>query len=141
MDAKSFRARARKWCRKELRPLLIMALVVFSIRSSFADWNDVPTGSMKPTIIEGDRIFVNKLAYDLKVPFTTFHLLEWSNPKAGEIVVFDSPKGGTPICQRDRRRRQACGDGHAFDCQRDAVVRSRDGSPRPVFHARRQPRQ
>ena len=57
-------------------------LVVLSFRSSVADWNDVPTGSMKPDILEGDRIFVNKLAYDLKVPFTTWHLAQWGTPSA-----------------------------------------------------------
>jgi signal peptidase I len=46
---------------------------------------------MKPTILEGDRIFVNKLAYDLKIPFTTVHLAEWGDPRRGEIVVLWSP--------------------------------------------------
>jgi signal peptidase I len=77
-----------------------LALVMFSIRSSLADWNDVPTGSMKPTILEGDRVFVNKLAYDLKVPFTTWHIAEWSNPQRGDIVVFFSPKDGTRLVKR-----------------------------------------
>jgi signal peptidase I len=80
VNVKKYRAVARRWWRQEIRPLLILALVMFSIRSSLADWNDVPTGSMKPTILEGDRVFVNKLAYDLKVPFTTWHITEWSNP-------------------------------------------------------------
>ena len=80
--------------------MLVMALVLFSIRSSLADWNDVPTGSMKPTILEGDRVFVNKLAYDLKVPFTTWHLAEWGNPQRGDIVVFYSPKDETRLVKR-----------------------------------------
>jgi signal peptidase I len=46
---------------------------------------------MKPTILEGDRIFVNKLSYDLKIPFTTYHVAVWDHPKRGEIVVFFSP--------------------------------------------------
>jgi signal peptidase I len=100
MDAKILRVQARKLWREELRPLLIVALIVFAARSSFADWNTVPTGSMKPTILEGDRIFVNKLAYDLKVPFTTLHLAEWSAPRRGDIVVFYSPKGGTRLVKR-----------------------------------------
>lgn len=100
MDAKTFRARARTWLRRELRPLLITALAIFAVRSSFADWNDVPTGSMKPTILEGDRVFVNKLAYDLKVPFTTLHIAEWGAPKRGDIVVFYSPKDGTRLVKR-----------------------------------------
>jgi len=92
MKSEKYRALARRWWRQEIRPLLILALVLFSIRSSLADWNNVPTGSMKPTILEGDRVFVNKLAYDLKVPFTTWHIAQWSNPQRGDIVVFFSPK-------------------------------------------------
>lgn len=100
MDVKALRVRARKWLRQELRPLLVTVLVIFAVRSSFADWNDVPTGSMKPTILEGDRVFVNKLAYDLKVPFTTLHIAEWGAPRRGDIVVFYSPKDGTRLVKR-----------------------------------------
>jgi signal peptidase I len=100
MNVEKYRAVARRWWRQEIRPLLILALVMFSVRSSLADWNDVPTGSMKPTILEGDRVFVNKLAYDLKVPFTTWHLADWSNPQRGDIVVFYSPKDGQRLVKR-----------------------------------------
>src|SRR5205814_7105646 len=100
MKAGSLRARARKLWKEEIQPLVILALVPFSIRSSLADWNDVPTGSMKPTILEGDRVYVNKLAYDLKVPFTTWHLAQWDNPKRGEIVVFYSPHDGKRLVKR-----------------------------------------
>src|ERR1041385_2304475 len=100
MNISALRSRARLWWRKEIRPLLILAVILFAIRSSLADWNDVPTGSMKPTILEGDRVFVNKLAYDLKVPFTTWHLAQWSNPKRGEVVVFYSPYDGTRLVKR-----------------------------------------
>jgi len=100
MDAKTVRSKLRRWWRKEIRPLLILALVLCSIRSSLADWNDVPTGSMQPTILPGDRVFVNKLAYDLKFPFTTWHLAEWGNPRRGDVVVFYSPKDGTRLVKR-----------------------------------------
>jgi signal peptidase I len=100
MNAKTFRSRARHWWRKEIRPLLILTVILFSIRSSLADWNDVPSGSMRPTIIEGDRIWVNKLAYDLKVPFSTWRIAEWGNPQRGDIVVFFSPHDGTRLVKR-----------------------------------------
>ncbi len=99
-DPKTFRARAAQWWKKEILPLLILAVVLFAARSSLADWNDVPSGSMRPTILEGDRIFVNKLAYDLKVPFTTWHIAEWSNPQRGDIVVFFSPHDGKRLVKR-----------------------------------------
>jgi signal peptidase I len=92
--------RWNRFVREEARGLIIVALVICVFRSAVADWNDVPTGSMKPTIMEGDRILVNKLAYDLKVPFTTWHLAEWGNPRRGEIVVFYSPADGVRLVKR-----------------------------------------
>ncbi len=100
MTQNTFRTRARHYWRQEIRPLLLILLVVCAVRSSFADWNDVPTGSMKPTILEGDRVWVNKLAYDLKVPFTTWRLANWSNPQRGDIVVFFSPHDGLRLVKR-----------------------------------------
>lgn len=81
-------------------PILLTVIILTPIRSSLADWNDVPTGSMKPTILEGDRVFVNKLAYDLKVPLTTWHLVRWSNPKRGDIVVCYSPADNIRLIKR-----------------------------------------
>ena len=92
--------RLRRYWRQEVRPLLVLALIIFSVKSSLADWNVVPTGSMKPTILEGDRVFVNKLAYDLKVPFTTWHMAVWSKPRRGDIVVFFSPQDETRLVKR-----------------------------------------
>ena len=66
---------SRRIWREWVKPLLVILVILFSVRSAIADWNDVPTGSMKPTIMEGDRIFVNKLAYDLKVPFVGWRLI------------------------------------------------------------------
>ena len=79
----------REWA----KPILTVLLLASAFRSAIADWNDVPTGSMKPTILEGDRIFVNKLAYDLKIPFTTMQLARWAEPERGEVVVCFSPNG------------------------------------------------
>jgi signal peptidase I len=89
----------RFW-KEQIRPLAIVIVLVCSFKSAIADYNVVPTGSMKPSIIEGDRIFVNKLAYDLKVPFTTWHIASWANPARGDVVVFNSPKDGTRLVKR-----------------------------------------
>jgi len=97
------RTKPRRWVRiwrKHLRPLLVLVIVLCAFRSAVADWNDVPTGSMKPTILEGDRIFVNKLAYGLKAPFTNWRLARWSAPDRGDVVVFYSPADGTRLVKR-----------------------------------------
>jgi signal peptidase I len=79
---------------------VVALLIATSFKPAIADWNVVPTGSMKPTIVEGDRIFVNKLAYDLKVPYTTWHLAQWGEPHRGDIVVFYSPVDGQRLVKR-----------------------------------------
>lgn len=80
--------------------VLVAVLIATSFKSAIADWNFVPSGSMKPTIVEGDRIFVNKLAYDFKVPYTTWHIIKWGNPKRGDVVVFYSPVDKTRLVKR-----------------------------------------
>lgn len=86
----------REW----IKPLLVVGIVLGSFRSAIADWNDVPSGSMKPTILEGDRVFVNKIAYDLKIPFTTWRVTEWSNPQRGDVVVLYSPHDEKRLIKR-----------------------------------------
>lgn len=91
---------ARGIWREWIVPLLTVIVVMSFLRSAVADWNDVPTGSMKPTIVEGDRIFVNKAAYDLRVPFTLKRLASWGDPHRGDIVVLFSPDDGRRLVKR-----------------------------------------
>jgi signal peptidase I len=82
------------------RSVLVIVVVITALRSAVADWNDVPTGSMRPTILEGDRIVVNKLAYDLKVPYTRLRVAWREDPKRGDIVVLQSPADGARLVKR-----------------------------------------
>lgn len=86
----------REW----LRPFFVLLLILLTVRSVVVDWNHVPTGSMKPSILEGDRILVNKLAYDLRVPFTLRRISAWSAPARGDVVVFLSPQDGKRLVKR-----------------------------------------
>ena len=94
------RGRVKHFMTEWVKPIIIVLMIVGSFRSAVADWNDVPTGSMKPTILEGERIFVNKLAYDLKVPFTRWRVAVWDNPRRGDIVVLFSPADGRRLVKR-----------------------------------------
>ena len=85
---------------KENKSFLLFIILMFVFRSAVADWNEVPTGSMKPTIIEGDRIFVNKMAYDVRVPFTHISLVKISDPVKGDIVIFDSEVSDKRLVKR-----------------------------------------
>lgn len=85
---------------RESRGIVIFLVIMVLFRSAIADWNQVPTGSMKPTILEGDRVVVNKLAYDLKIPFTGWQVQAWADPQPGEIVTFYSPKDEKLLIKR-----------------------------------------
>ena len=90
---------SRIW--KQWRGIIIfIVFVVIPVKSSLADWNWVPTGSMNPTILEGDLIYVDKLAYDLRFPLTFYRLAEWSEPERGDIVVCFSPEDQTRLVKR-----------------------------------------
>ena len=86
-----------------LRELLfvgLLALVLFSARSSLADHYVVPTSSMEFTLMPGDRVLVNKLAYGLRVPFLGWRITDGARPARGEVVVFDSPETGKRLIKR-----------------------------------------
>lgn len=85
---------------KDNKSLLLFLVLMMVFRSAVADWNDVPSGSMKPTIIEGDRLLINKMAYDLRVPFTTVSLVHLDDPKRGEIIIFESEVSDKRLVKR-----------------------------------------
>lgn len=71
--------------------------LVFFIRSSFYESFKIPSGSMIPTILVGDHVFVNKFAYRFNLPFSEYFgkpktLFEIKNPDQGDIIVFESPR-------------------------------------------------
>jgi signal peptidase I len=85
---------------REWRGFLAFVLVMLVFRSAVADWNQVPSGSMLPSILVGDRIVVDKLAYDLRVPFTHVRLATWRAPARGDVVTFTSPEDGRLLVKR-----------------------------------------
>lgn len=66
--------------------------VLLITRASLADHYRVPSGSMEPTIQIGDHLFVNKLAYDIRLPLTDIAVLRLNEPRRGEVIVFGYPR-------------------------------------------------
>lgn len=87
-----------RWIVENLTSLALALLIVFMIRSSVVEAFKIPSGSMIPTLLIGDHIFVNKFAYGLKIPFSDWftdhpiYLIKRDLPKRGDIVVFLFPK-------------------------------------------------
>ncbi len=82
--------------------LILAAVIVFSLaaRSAIADHYYIPSESMEYSLLVGDRVFVDKRAYGLRLPFTNIELLGGRSPERGEIVVFDSPESGVRLIKR-----------------------------------------
>ena len=78
--------------------LFFSLLLVFAVRSSIIEAFKIPSGSMIPTLLVGDYIFVNKFAYGLHFPFAEWvsdepvTLIHRDGPKHGDIIVFKYPK-------------------------------------------------
>lgn len=85
---------------KNNRSFIVFIALMSVFRSAVADWYEVPTGSMKPTIQEGDRILTNKMAYDLRIPFTHIPLVKLNDPQTGDIIVFDSKAADKRLIKR-----------------------------------------
>ncbi len=85
------KTRAKSVLREYAEAIVIAILLALVIRAFVVQAFKIPSGSMKPTLLIGDHILVNKFIYGIKVPFTDYELIHISNPKRGDIVVFEYP--------------------------------------------------
>ena len=85
---------------KSNRWFIVLLLCFGVFRTAVADWNPIPSGSMRPTLLEGDVVLVNRLAYDLKLPLTDVILAHIDDPQRGDVVTFSSPLDGTRLIKR-----------------------------------------
>lgn len=69
-------------------PVLLFVLI---IRSFVFEPFRIPSGSMMPTLLEGDFIFVNKFAYGLRLPVINSKIVEVGEPRRGDVIVFKLP--------------------------------------------------
>jgi signal peptidase I len=93
-----FKYLSKLW--QENKSLVLFAFSMLVFRSAVADYYHIPSGSMEPTIAVGDRISVDKMAYDFRLPFSHVPLLKLSAPKRGDIIVFDSKAADNRLIKR-----------------------------------------
>jgi signal peptidase I len=89
----------KTWLR-ENRGFLVFLLCFGVFRTAVADWNPIPSASMRPTLLEGDVVLVNRLAYDLKLPLTDRVIAPLAEPQRGDVVTFSSPADGVRLIKR-----------------------------------------
>jgi signal peptidase I len=88
-----------RWRRSVYAIAAVLAVLLLA-RSSLASHYVIPTGSMRPTVEIGDRIFANKLAYGLRLPWLGTYVAQFRTPERSHVVVLESPEDGTTLLKR-----------------------------------------
>jgi signal peptidase I len=82
----------RKSVVREYAEAIVIAIILaLFIRTFVIQAFKIPSGSMKPTLLVGDHILVNKFIYGIKLPFTDKILISIDEPERGDVVVFKFP--------------------------------------------------
>ena len=76
---------------KKMMILIWIILLALVLRWSVMEVYVIPETGMMPTLFANDHIFVNKLAYGLRLPFLRSVSLKWSQPRRGDIILFRAP--------------------------------------------------
>lgn len=84
--------RKKSVIREWVESIIVAFVLAMFIRIFFVEPYKIPTGSMRPTLREGDIILVNKFLYGAKIPFTSLRLPGLRKPKRGDVVVFIYPQ-------------------------------------------------
>jgi signal peptidase I len=89
----TYMAHLRKSAMREYAESIGMAVAVALVLRAFVvEAFIIPSASMDPTLLEGDRLFVNKGSYGVRLPFTTTRVVDFSQPERGDVVVFVFPR-------------------------------------------------
>jgi signal peptidase I len=84
--------REKKFWTEGWGSLVVAMLCAMFIRWSLLEAYVIPSGSMFPTLLVHDHIFVNKLVYGLRIPFTEKWMVKFSDPQRGDVIVFKYPR-------------------------------------------------
>ena len=88
---------------EQLGTLALAVLVALGIRTFVVEPFRIPSGSMLPTLLIGDHLFVNKFIYGIEIPFTDVRLPGLRDPQRGDVIVFTVAKRGGETYPVDER--------------------------------------
>lgn len=114
MSAKKKKSVVRDW----VESIIIAFILAMFIRTFIVQAFKIPTGSMRMTLVEGDRILVSKFIYGARIPFTNIRLPAVRQPKRGDVIVFVYPEDIT----RDYIKRLIALGGEAVQIQNGKIL-------------------
>ena len=118
----------REW----IESIVIAFILAMVIRAFVVQAFKIPTGSMRPTLLEGDVILVNKFIYGAKIPFTNLRLPGFRQPKRGDVVVFVYPENP----KKDFIKRLAASAGETVEIKNGTIYINDRPLSGPLFSAR-----
>lgn len=86
-DKQAWKAVVWEWAES----IIYAFVIAMVIRAFLVEPFKIPSGSMRMTLIEGDRLFVPKIEYGPLVPFTKYRIPGFVKPKRGDVIVFKYP--------------------------------------------------
>lgn len=90
----------RAW--EQVGTILLAVVIALGIRAFVIEPFRIPSGSMLPTLLIGDHLFVNKFLYGAAIPFTDVRLPAIRDPERGDVVVFAVARDGERILPADQ---------------------------------------
>jgi signal peptidase I len=90
--SKDTRIQSKSRLRENIEAIVVAIILALFIRTFIVQAFKIPSGSMKETLQIGDHILVNKFIYGIKLPYLQTTLIPITNPKRGDIVVFEFPE-------------------------------------------------
>jgi signal peptidase I len=90
--SKDTRIQSKSRLRENIEAIVVAIILALFIRTFIVQAFKIPSGSMKETLQIGDHILVNKFIYGIKLPYLQTTLIPVTNPKRGDIVVFEFPE-------------------------------------------------
>ena len=110
--------------REYAESIALAVLFAMVLRAFVVEAFKIPSGSMIPTLLVGDHLFVNKFIYGLRVPLTQKYLARFAEPKRGEVVVFTFPSAEARehLSKQPASQRECIGS-DILDTEKDFIKR------------------
>jgi signal peptidase I len=118
----------REW----VESIVVAFILAMFIRIFFVQAFKIPTGSMRPTLLEGDAILVNKFIYGPRIPFTDLRLPAIRQPKRGDVIVFIYPENP----KKDFIKRLVAKEGETVEIKNGTIYINGQPLLEPIFSQR-----